>query len=92
MDNDPKHTAKASYEFLKVKKQDILQWPRQSPDLKPIEHTFQLLNRKLNGEGDPQTCSKVAAIKAFQIISREETFSDVPGLLDFRQQTSKDFN
>ncbi len=32
MDGDPKHTAKATQEFLKVKKWNILQWPSQSPD------------------------------------------------------------
>ncbi len=36
MDNDPKHTAKATQEFLKVKKWNVRQWPSQSPDLKCI--------------------------------------------------------
>ncbi len=35
-DNDPKHTAKTTQEFLKVKKWNILQWPSQSPDFNPI--------------------------------------------------------
>ncbi len=33
MDNDPKHTAKATKEFLKGKKWTVMQWPSQSPDL-----------------------------------------------------------
>ncbi len=50
MDNDPKHTAKATQEFLKVKKWIILQWPSQSPDLNPIKHEFHLLKTKLKAE------------------------------------------
>ncbi len=51
MDNDTKHTAKATQEFLKV--WNILQWPSQSPDLNPIEHAFHLLKTKLKAERHP---------------------------------------
>ncbi len=40
MDNDPKHTGKATQEFLKVNKWIIVQWPSHSPDLNPIELHF----------------------------------------------------
>lgn len=33
MDSDSKRRAKAAQEFLEVKKCDILQWLRQSPDM-----------------------------------------------------------
>ncbi len=36
-DNDPKHTAKATKEWLKKKHIKVLEWPSQSPDLHPIE-------------------------------------------------------
>ena len=36
-DNDPKHTAKATKEWLKKKHSRVLEWPSQSPDLNPIE-------------------------------------------------------
>ncbi len=48
MDDDPKHTEKATQEFLKVER--WMQWPSQSPDLYPIEHAFNLLKTKLKAE------------------------------------------
>ncbi len=50
MDDDSKHTAKATQEFLKVINLNILQWPSQSSDLNPIEHAFHLLKTKLKAE------------------------------------------
>lgn len=37
--NDPMNTARATQQFLKGKKWDILQWPSQS-DLNSTEHAF----------------------------------------------------
>ncbi len=50
MDDDPKHTAKATQEFLKAKKWNILQWPSQSPDCNLIENAFHSLKTKLKAE------------------------------------------
>ena len=35
-DNDPKHKAKVVTEWLNEAKINVLEWPSQSPDLKPI--------------------------------------------------------
>ena len=35
-DNNPKHTSKATLEWLRNKQIHVLEWPSQSPDLNPI--------------------------------------------------------
>ncbi len=67
VDNDPKHTEKATEEFLKVKKWIILQWASQSPDLNLIEHAFHLLKTKLKAERptNKQQLKSAAAIGLF---------------------------
>ncbi len=37
-DNDPKHTARATKEWLRKKHFKVLEWPSQSPELNPIEN------------------------------------------------------
>ena len=42
-DNDPKHTARATKEWLRKKHLKVLELPSQAPDLNPIENLWREL-------------------------------------------------
>ena len=48
-DNDPKYTSRRVQKWFEEQKIMLLDWPAQSPDLSPIEHTWNHLKKCLSG-------------------------------------------
>ncbi|GES94561.1 IS630 family transposase [Rhizophagus clarus] len=46
-DNDPKHTATRTKQWFEDNEIEVLSWPPQSPDLNPIEHLWNDIDRHL---------------------------------------------
>ena len=52
-DNNPKHTSKMAQKWFSENQIKVLDCPAQSPDLNPIEHTWNHLKKQLQKSSSP---------------------------------------
>lgn len=62
-DNDPKHRSKLVKSWLITNQVKRLDWPSQSPDLNPIEHLWEELDRRIRTRSMSKTSELMAALQ-----------------------------
>lgn len=69
-DNDPKHTSKRAKAFIERQQINAMKWPSQSPDLNPIEHLWNYVDKDVKEQKPPNLD------RLYEII--EESWKNMP--------------
>ena len=71
-DNARPHSARLTQDFLRANGVQILPWPAYSPDLSPIEHLWDLIDRRIRSrDPPPQTLPQLR-------LAIQEAWDDIP--------------
>lgn len=74
-DNARPHTARVTLDFLQERRIQTMDWPPLSPDLNPIEHVWDMLDRRVRRRPNvPQTIQQLtqALVEEWEIIPQED--------------------
>ena len=74
-DNATSHTAHSLRDFLQDRNVSVLSWPAKSPDLNPIEHIWDLLDRRVRARAiSPRNVRELAGafVEEWGNISQQE--------------------
>lgn len=72
-DNDPKHTSRKAKEFFESQRIPVLPWLSQSPDINPIEHLWDEIDRLIpKNRRNNKQCFQEAIMDVWENIPKEK--------------------
>ncbi len=74
-DNARPHAARVAQAYLEQEGIGVMEWPARSPDLNPIDHLWDILQRRVSGRQNPP-----ATVQALTAALREEKKRHQPRL------------